>query len=150
MFDGYEVRTMFERAGNKIVRFILIALLAVVLAGLVIGLYIGLASAQETSDLSGSWAVEVERADDGQIDAAASIVLDLALTPTTSFVIGHEQAGAWTPQLEALLDYHHRWDVGLEWRPRPTLSISIGRRWQSELSIDYGGPWTYVQVWSGF
>lgn len=41
------------------------------------------------------------------------------------------------------------WDVALPWRPWDALSITAGRRWRVGPPPDYGGAWTYVQVWWG-
>lgn len=136
--------TMMNQRRNR--RAALLAL-ALILLGLVAMGAVGSGTAR-AADLTGSQVVTLERSDDGEIYAALSVVLDLALTAQWSAVLIHDQTVTWRPQWE-MIARRVEWDALLTWRPESGWSVSLGRRWRVGPSPDYGGPWTYVQVWRG-
>lgn len=113
-------------------------LLAVVVA---LVLWLAVADMTKAAELTGSQVITIERSDAGDIYASLSIVLDYALAPRWSTVVVYDQAAQWPGNRYA------QWDVGLAWRPWDGWSIGAGRRWRVGPPPDYGGPWTYVQVW---
>lgn len=126
-------------------RIIIFGVVCLVVAFL-LGFGVGRATAAE---LTGSQVLTIERSDHGELYAALSIVLDLAVTPDWSAVLIHDQAVTWAPGFAALADRNAEWDASIAWRPAPGWSVSFGRRWRVGPPPDYGGPWTYVQVWRG-
>lgn len=128
-------------------RQIIATVIVAVLVTLALGVIIGRALA--APELTGSRVITLERADDGEIFAALSVVLDLEFAPGWSAVLVHDQTATWRPEWE-MIDRRVEWDASLAWRPAPGWSVSLGRRWRVGPPPDYGGPWTYVQVWRGF
>lgn len=97
-------------------------------------------------DLTGSCMLTIERSDAGELYAAATIVLDLAVAQAVGVVLLHEQAAT---GFRAFTDRAVTWDVSAVWRPGADWSASLGRRWRVGPPRDYGGPWTYALIWRG-
>lgn len=95
------------------------------------------------AELTGSQVLTIERSDAGDVYAALSVVLEYALTSQWSAVLIHDQAAAFPGERYA------EWDTSIAWSLGPGWSLSVGRRWRVGPPPDYGGPWTYVQVWRG-
>jgi len=131
---------LFRDAFRSLVVMVIIALIVALATGFFVGRAWG-------AELTGSRVLTIERSDDGELYAALSIVLEAALSDTWAIVAMHDQAATWAPGLEEMIERRTEWDVALAWRPLGGWSISAGRRWRVGLPPDYGGPWTYVQVW---
>jgi len=144
MFEGYEAKGIFSKG----FRGGALAVILVILLALLIGFAAGRASAAELQ-LGGSQVLTLERADDGELYASLSIVLDYPLTASVSLVAIHDQSALFTGDFPRLTRHERQWDLGLAWRPSPGWSVTVGRRWSPDTLPDYGGPWTYIQVWRG-
>lgn len=106
----------------------------------------GAISEVTSAALTGSQLITLERSDMGEMYAAVTFVLDLAVTQSVAAVLIHDQVVTWGIGRD---QRYAQWDVSGAWRPIDGWSISVGRRWRVGPPPDYGGPWTYVQVWRG-
>src|SRR5690606_15835609 len=92
--------------------------------------------------LTGSQVITIERSDDGELYASLSVVFEAAITDRWAFIAVHDQVATWPGARYA------EWDASLVWRPTSGWSVSLGRRWRVGPKPDYGGPWTYGQIWT--
>lgn len=131
---GPETREL--REGGSLWGFVVVILVSVLLVEWA-------AWPTSAAELRGSQALTIERSDDGDVYAALSVVLEYELAPDWSAVLIHDQA------VSLPSDRYTEWDTSIAWHPGPGWSLSVGRRWRIGPPPDYGGPWTYVQIWRG-
>lgn len=95
---------------RQLKRQIIATVIVAVLVTLALGVIIGRALA--APELTGSRVITLERADDGEIFAALSVVLDLEFAPGWSAVLVHDQTATWRPERE-MIDRRVEWDASL-------------------------------------